>query len=256
MIKSQAGEVETIDFSLEKSYPITAKTGNSSLIQLPMEPLATNVGDPSSWLVEKMEKVVSIKPIQKDAPDTNLAILTRQGTLNFSVRLANETESCTHMVRVSQIVDAHQTLPPNQAQAETLANVVIREIRIAQNFYALKQVDSPEIKEIEHLVQAQTSRDEKHSCTLLQTFRFKDARHVLLHFITENTSDKPIHFDCRRTLVLAGDTVFVPLSVSLGKNTLNPKSSVESFIVLNGGSGLRLTNSFKVVLFETEGSDS
>ncbi len=250
-----AQEVRTLELSTSVVQPITARLGNASIIQIPIEPVATNVGDPQMWLTEKAEKLVSIKPIQAGARDTNLAIITRQGTLNFSVHLAPDTEPFTQMVRVTRIVDDSKPLSPASSnRSETLAETIVQEIRTAQNYYALKQVNAGELHDVEQFTQMHETDTQNHSCTLLQSFRFRESRHVLLHFITENKSASPVSFDPRRTTVRIGETLFSPMAVSLGRTTLPPKGSAENFIILDGSNGLSPQQKFEILLVETTDS--
>lgn len=247
-----AQDVQTLELSTSEVHPLTARIANATLIQLPVEPVATNVGDPAAWLVEKSERIVSIKPTQEGARDTNLAIVTRQGTLNFSVHLAPDVEPFTQTVRVTKIMDDSR---PMQSQAketqETLADIIIREIRIAQNYYALKTANAPDLKDVEQFTEMLETGDARCACTLLQAFRFRDTRHLVLHFVTENRSQASITFDHRKTTVSLGETAFVPTAVSLGKSTLAPKSSAENFIILDGTSGLSHRQKFNIMLVES-----
>ncbi len=217
-----------------------------------MEPVATNVGDPQMWLVERTERLVSIKPVQVGARDTNLAVITRQGTLNFSVHLVSDNAPFTQMVRVTRIVDDSKPLPPITAtHQENPAETIIREIRIAQNYYALKRVNSPSVHDVEQVTQMLEGKTLHHSCILLQTFRFRDSRHLLLHFVTKNHDFAPISFDTRQATVAVGETFFAPLAVSLGNNPMNPNSQSENFIVLDGSNGLSPRQKFDIHLIET-----
>jgi hypothetical protein len=251
----RAQEIQTIDLATSEVHPITAKVGNTCMIQLPVEAIATNVGDPVSWFVEKTERIVSIKPVQEGIRDTNLAIVTRQGVLNFSIHLAGSDERFTQSVRITKIVDDSKplTLPSTQAQ-ETLADTIIREIRIAQNYYALKSVHSREIANVEQKTHVREMGNSSYGCALLQSFRFPDTRHVVLHFITENKTELPITFDRRKTVVNIGDTFFAPIAVSLGNATLQPKRSSENFIILDGSNGLSPHQHFNIILSETSQS--
>jgi len=247
-----AQEVETLELSTGVVHPITARIGNACLIQLPVEAVATNVGDAQLWMVERAERNVSIKPVNAAVKDTNLSILTRQGTLSFSVHLAPDSEPFTQMVRVTKIVDDSKPLPPTQmGSQETLADIIIHEIRTAQNYYAMKQVNDPELRDVEQITQLRESGTPRCGCTLLQVFRFRNSRHLVLHFITENKTSSPVAFDHRRTTVTVGDTIFAPMAVSLGKNTLPPQSSAENFVVLDGQNGLSPRNNFNILLVET-----
>ena len=247
-------DVQTFELFTSEVHPLFAKIGNACLIQLPFEPIATNVGDPMMWMVEKIERTVSVKPISEGARDTNLAIVTRGGTLNFSIRLVPDTEPYTQMIRITKVIDDSSVLPKEeQRSSETLADIIIQEIRIAQNYYALKTVNSPDLKNVEQFIQMHDSGNKNHHCVLLQSFRFRDTRHILLHFITENNGEKPLTFDQRRTTVSIGDTLFAPIAVSLGKTTLEPHghgSSAENFLVLDGGSGLSPHQKFNILLPE------
>jgi hypothetical protein len=243
-----AQEVQTVELYTSDVHPLNARLGSACLIQLPVEPVATNVGDPAMWLVEKSERLVSIKPLQDTARETNLAIATRQGTVNFSVKPAPATEPFTQMVRVTRIVDDSKPLPPQQPPSETLAETVIREIRIAQNYYALKFVGSPDLRNVEQWTIMRRDEARTHALALLQSFRFRDSRHVVLHFITENRTDLPVPFDHRKTVVRLGDTFLVPIAVSLGKATLSPNRSAENFVVLDGSNGLSHRQAFEILL--------
>lgn len=245
---SLAQEVQTIELYTGDIHPLNARLGSACLIQLPVEPVATNVGDPALWLVEKSERLVSIKPTQETARETNLAIVTRQGTLNFMVRPVTAAEPFTQMVRVTRIIDDSKPLPPQQQSPETFAETVIREIRVAQNYYALKFADSPDLRNVEQWTVLRETGNSNHRCTLLQTFRFRDTRHVILHFITENRTGKPVSFDHRHAAVRLNDTFFVPMAVSLGKATLQPKASAENFIILDGSNGLSHRQPFEILL--------
>jgi hypothetical protein len=202
------------------------------------------------WLVEKQDRLVSIKAQQAIAKDTTLAVVTRQGTISFSVHLAPDSEPFTQMVRVTRIVDDSKplTASPRAAAPETLANIVIREIRIAQNYYALKMAKSPDLREVEQFTQLRECGNHVHDCTLLQTFRFRDTRHVLLHFVTRNQTENPMAFAHRQTTVRVGDTIFAPVAISLGSNPLSPKASAENFIILNGANGLSPRQKFDIDL--------
>ncbi len=254
---AHAQEIQTLELSTGEVHPLTVRIGNACLIQLPVEPIATNVGDPVAWLVEKSERIVSIKPTQETARDTNLAIVTRQGTLSFSVHLASNTEACTQMVRVTKIIDDSRPLPAQVREPqETLADTIIREIRIARNYYALKTVNSPELKGVEQFTQMRETGGKSCACILLQTFRFRDTRHLILHFVTENRSTQAITFDVRKTMVSLGDTFFAPAAVSLGRNPLPPKASAENFIILDGSNGLSPRQLFDISLSATTPSPS
>ncbi|MDD2710100.1 MAG: hypothetical protein PHV34_19120, partial [Verrucomicrobiae bacterium] len=87
-----------------------------------------------------------------------------------------------------------------------------------------------------------------HTCTLLQTFRFRDTRHIILHFTTQNRQTVPLSFAHRQTTVNVGDTLFAPVAVSLGSNPLAPKASSENFIVLDGANGLSPRQKFNIFL--------
>ncbi|MDD2710101.1 MAG: TrbG/VirB9 family P-type conjugative transfer protein, partial [Verrucomicrobiae bacterium] len=152
---AHAQEVQTFDMPTGVVHPINARLGSASLIQLPVEPLATNIGDPEMWKVEKADKLVSIKPVQAGIRDTSLAIVTRQGTLNFALHLAPDSEQFTQMARITKILDDAKPAAPlsQSAGQETLADVIIREIRIAQNFYALSSVNSPDLRDVEQFTQ-------------------------------------------------------------------------------------------------------
>lgn len=247
-------DVQTFEVFTSEVHPLFAKLGNACLVQLPMEPIATNVGDPAMWLVEKIERTVSIKPINEGAHDTNLAIVTRGGTLNFSIHLVADTEPYTQMIRITKVTDDSKPLPrEEQHSSETLADTIIREIRIAQNYYALKTVNSPDLKNVEQFIQMHDSGNKNHHCVLLHSFRFRDTRHIILHFITENKGDNRITFDQRRTVVSIGDTLFAPIAVSLGKTTLECRghgSSAENFLILDGDSGLSPRQKFNILLPE------
>ena len=242
-------EVQTLDLATRDIHPLAVRLGNAAVIQLPVEPVATHVGDPTMWLVEKTERLVSIKPIQTGARDTNLALVTRQGTLSFSVHLAGENEPFTPMIRVTRILDDSKPLPPvSSSLPESLAATVIREIRIAQNYSALKQAGAPEIREVEFFFQMFIRATKSHACTLLQSFRFRDTHHLVLHFLMENRGDEPLTFDPRRTLVRVGETFFAPLAVSLGQNPLPAKGMSENFLLLDGSTGLSPRQAFEILL--------
>ena len=247
-------DVQTFELFTSEVHPLFAKLGNACLIQLPFEPIATNVGDPAMWLVEKIDRTVSVKPINEGARDTNLAIVTRSGTLNFSIHLVADTEPYTQMIRITKVIDDSKPLPKEEEHIqETLADTIIREIRIAQNYYALKTVNSPDLKNVEQFIQMHDSGNKNHHCVLLQSFRFRDTRHILLHFITENKGDTRITFDQRRTTVSIGITIFTPIAVSLGKTTLERRghgSSAENFLVLDGDNGLSPHQKFNILLPE------
>jgi hypothetical protein len=246
---SSAQEVQTLELATSAVHPLTARLGNACLIQLPAEPLTTNVGDPQMWLVEKAERLVSIKPTHAAVRDTNLAVVTRQGTLNFFVHLAPDTDPFTQMVRITRIVDDSKPLPPAQGPAQdTLADAVIREIRVAQNYYALKQVNAPELRDVEQFTQMRETETRSHRCTLLQTFHFRGTRHIVLHFLMQNRTEAALTFDHRKTIVSIGETLFAPTAVSLGRTTLPPKASAESFIVLDGSNGLSPRQVFEILL--------
>jgi hypothetical protein len=247
---AHAQEVQTLELTTSVVHPLTARLGSACLIQLPVEATATNVGDPAMWLVEKQDRLVSIKAQQAIAKDTTLAVVTRQGTISFSVHLAPDSEPFTQMVRVTRIVDDSKplTASPRAAAPETLANIVIREIRIAQNYYALKMAKSPDLREVEQFTQLRECGNHVHDCTLLQTFRFRDTRHVLLHFVTRNQTENPMAFAHRQTTVRVGDTIFAPVAISLGSNPLSPKASAENFIILNGANGLSPRQKFDIDL--------
>lgn len=248
---SLAQEVETLELSTGTVHPLLARIGSACLIQLPVEPVATNVGDAQLWMVERTERHVSLKPVNVTAKDTTLAILTRQGTLNFAVHLAPEGMPFTQMVRVTRIVDDSKPLPPVQSGSqETPVDILVREIRVAQNYYALKQVHAKELHDVEQVTHLRETGTVRAGCTLLQVFRFRDTRHLVLHFITENKTAEPLSFDHRQTTVSAGDAFFVPLAVSLGGTSLPPKASAENFIVLDGSNGLSPRNLFDILLVE------
>ncbi len=244
-------EVQTLELSTGVVHPIAARLGNASIIQVPMEPVATNVGDPQMWLVERAERLVSIKPVQAGARDTNLAVITRQGTLNFSVHLASDTAPFTQMVRITRIADDSKPLPsPASNKWEAPAEIIIREIRIAQNYHALKQVNSPELRDVEQVTQMFESKMLRHSCVLLQSFRFRETRHLVLHFVTENKSTAPLTFDTRQTTAGAGETFFAPLAVSLGNNPIAPNGRSENFLVLDASNGFSPRQKFNIQLVE------
>lgn len=250
---AQAQEVQTIELYTSQVQLLNARLGNACLIQLPVEPIATNVGDPTTWLVEKSERLVSIKPIQEMARDTNLAIVTRQGTVSFSIRLGSQSEPFTQMTRITKIVDDSKPLPPQSPVTnETLAETIIREMRIAQNYYALKTANSPELRNVDQWTLMRETERKTYRCTVLQTFRFRDTRHAVLHFITENQGETPLAFDARKTTVNLGDTLFAPVAVSFGQSTLAPKRSAEHFIVLDGANGLSHRQEFNILLVVVE----
>lgn len=252
LIAAYAQDVQILELSTSEVHPLIARIGNTCLIQLPVEPIGTNVGDPQMWLVEKSERIVSIKPLQVSARDTNLAVITRQGMLNFLVHLAPDSENFTQTIRVTRIVDDSKPLPSQQSNSQqTLADIIIHEIRVAQNYYALKLAGSPELREVEQFTQLHETGTKTYSCNLLQTFRFRDTRHLILHFVTENKSEVPISFDQCRTIINIGDTLFTPMAVSLGKISLQPKGSAENFIVLDGSNGLSHRQEFNIMLAET-----
>jgi hypothetical protein len=243
-----AQEVQTVELYTSDVHPLNARLGSACLVQLPVEPVATNVGDPAMWLVEKSEKLVSIKPVQDAALETNLAIVTRQGTLNFSVRPVPAAESFTQMVRVTKIIDDSKPFPPQSQPPESFAETVIREIRVAQNYYALKFAGSPELRNVEQWTVMRGDEATTHSITFLQTFRFRDSRHVLLHFLTVNRTEAAVSFAPRKTIVRLGDTFFAPVAVSLGRTTLPPGRSAENFVILDGASGLSHRQEFEIFL--------
>ena len=248
-IPLQSQEIQTLELATHDVHPLAVRLGNAAVIQLPVEPIGTHVGDPAMWLVEKTEKLVSIKPVQSGARDTNLALVTRQGALSFSVHLAGENEPFTPMVRVTRILDDSKPLPPVPTTApESLASAVIREIRLTQNYAALKQVGAPDVREVEFFFQMSTRTTKSHACTLLQSFRFRDTRHVVLHFLTENRQETSLEFDSRHSLVRVGEVFFAPLAVSLGRNPLPPKGTSENFLVLDGSAGLSPRQAFEILL--------
>lgn len=250
-----AQEVQTLELATRDVHPLAVRLGNAAVIQLPVEPVATHIGDPAMWLVEKTERLVSIKPLQAGARDTNLALVTRQGTLSFSVHLAGENEPFTPMIRVTRILDDSKPLPPVPVSLpESLAFTVIQEIRIAQNYSALKQAGAPEVREVEFFFQMFTRTTKSYACTLLQSFRFRDTRHLVLHFLMENRGDEPLTFDHRRALVRVGETFFAPLAVSLGRNPLPPQAMSENFLFLDGSTGLSPRQAFEILLTATEPS--
>ncbi|MDD2709228.1 MAG: TrbG/VirB9 family P-type conjugative transfer protein [Verrucomicrobiae bacterium] len=246
-----AQEVQTVDLYTSQIHPLNARLGCACIIQLPVEPIATNVGDPVLWLVEKAERLVSIKPTQDNARDTTLAIVTRSGTINFAVHFAAQMEPFTPMVRVTKIIDDSKPLPFQPATAqETLAEIFTREIRIVQNFHALQMVNSPDLRNLEHWTLMYETQNKTQHCTLLQTFRFRDTRHVILHFLTQNRAKTPLAFDVRHTTVSLGETLFNPIAISLGNSTLPPKRTSENFVILDGSNGLSHRQNFEI--FPTE----
>ncbi len=244
-----AQEVETLELATSVVHPLTARLGSACLIELPVEPVATNVGDAQMWLIEKAERTVSLKPIQAGARDTTLAILTRQGTLNFAVHLGSASEPFTQNIRVTKILDDSKPWgePATLAQ-ETAAERMIRELRIAQNYHALKDVRSPELREVESSTQLREEETPTHACSLLQSFRFRDSRHIVLHFILKNKLAMPLFFETRKTTVSVAETLFAPLAVSLGQNPILPGGSSENFIILDGSQGLSPRNAFSILL--------
>ncbi|MDD2709087.1 MAG: hypothetical protein PHV34_13965 [Verrucomicrobiae bacterium] len=248
-----AQEVQTVELYTSQVHPLNARLGCACIIQLPAEPIATNVGDPALWLAEKAERLVSIKPTQDNARDTTLAIVTRAGTINFAVHFAAQTEPFTPMVRVAKIIDDSKPLPFQSATApETPAEIFTREIRISQNFHALQTVNSPDLRNVEHWTLMREIQNKTQHCTILQTFRFRDTRHVVLHFLTQNRSKTPLAFDIRRITVSLGETLFNPIAASLGSPTLPPKRSSENFVVLDGSNGLSHRQDFEIFLAEIQ----
>ena len=246
-----AQEVQTLELATSTVHPINARLGTASLIQVPLEIIATNVGDPASWLVEKTERLVSIKPTQVGAQETNLAIVTRQGTLSFAVKMAGEKKPFTQIVRIIKIIDDSKPLPPlAQAAQESLSEIIIRELKTVQNYHALKTVNASEIKEVEQFTVLDEEEIGSHRITLLETFRFRDSRHLVLHFIVENKSDTAISFDHRKIVVALGQTLLSPVAVSLGCANLYPGRRSENFIVLDGSNGLSHRQIFKILLVE------
>lgn len=247
-IPAIAQEVETVELTTSTVHPIHARIGNASLIQLPVEAIATNVGDPGTWMVEKLGKIVSVKQKSEAARDTTLAVVTREGTLNFAVHVAGVNEAFTQTIRITKVYDDSKPLQAatTNTSSETLSDVIIREIRIAQNYYALKQVNSKELQNLDQSTQMREIGNDVLSCYLLQTFRFRDTRHIILHFVTQNKVSQTLSFDQRRTTVSVADTLFAPVAVSLGRSSLEPSASAENFIVLNGDNGLSPFQKFNI----------
>jgi hypothetical protein len=249
ILRARAQEIKTMDLSTEDNYPLTVRLGSACLIELPTEPITTSVGDPAMWYIETNGNFVSVKPIQKEARDTSLAIVTRAGTVNFSLSVVPDSQPFTQGIRVNRITSRSRLPAGRQPPSESLAEVLIREIKVAKNWYGYKTANRPEVQRVQE-VKILSEREEEHCRVItLQAFRFQETGHVLLHFLTENTGKEFIAIDHRKTVVTVGEVPFIPISVSLGKQVLRPGASAQNFLVLNGGNGLSLKNDFKIHLF-------
>ncbi len=245
-------EVITTEMTTSEVRTLMARVQHATLIQLPVEPLATCVGDPSQWLIEKQDRWVSIKPIVQGPNETTLGIITRIGTLNFIIKPVGDSQAFTQNFRVTAIQDDSKPLPPAQTSraddGENRADIFIREIRIAQNYFALLQTQSPMTKNVQHHVLLRDTSTPDLKVSLLQTFRFLDTRDVLLHFTIKNISKETVRLSSRETTVSLQKTIFAPKSVSLGATQIPPGRSTENFIILDGTLGLNPNQPFEINL--------
>ncbi len=246
-------EVITTEMTTSEVRTLMARVQHATLIQLPVEPLATSVGDPSQWLVEKQDRWVSIKPIVQGPSETTLGIITRIGTLNFIIKpVVGDGQAFTQNLRVTAIQDDSKPLPPVQTShaegGENRAAIFIREIRVAQNYFALLQTRSPMTKNVQHHVLLKDTSTPDLKVSLLQTFRFLDTRDILLHFTIKNISKEALNISSRETTVSLQKTIFAPKAVSLGATEIPPGRSTENFIVLDGTLGLNPNQPFEINL--------
>lgn len=245
-------EVITTEMTTSEVRTIMARVQHATLIQLPVEPLATSVGDPSQWLVEKQDRWVSIKPIVQGASETNLGVITRVGTLNFIIKPVGDSQAFTQNLRVTAIQDDSKPLPPIQATSadsgENRMDSFVHEIRVAQNYFALLQTHSPMAKNVQQHILLKDTSTPALKVSLLQTFRFLDTRDVLLHFTAKNISKQTVFLSIGETTVFLQHTIFAPKAVSLGSTQIPPGRSTENFVVLDGSLGLNPNQPFEINL--------
>lgn len=117
--------IQTAMYNPDNVFRVQAKVGRTSLIQLPpnetvmSESGLITSGDPDAWSlgVNKAGNMITIKPVTKADPDTNFTINTNRHTYLLELRLVQNVDDMTYMLRFQ-----HPEVPKPKPVAMNLAD--------------------------------------------------------------------------------------------------------------------------------------